>query len=109
MLYWNWREVPEVAGLSEPEKMRLWRKCYPRIYRHWQTWAAEVVCLAIALTCLCYGQILLHPFGHRVSLLGGTLFGCFGAAIGVPITTLVWIAMIRPYFRREREAAEQER
>ena len=46
-VYWTLGSVPELGSLPKLERSHVWRSCYRKAFRHWQTW------LALALFGIC--------------------------------------------------------
>ena len=93
-LYWTLNSIPEYTQVPEPERKRLWRDSYRRIWGHWQTWLALIVCGACA-------GIGSH-FGH---ILGAMAGGGIGGFVLGQVTTHLTLG----YFRQAVIDAERER
>lgn len=39
-VYWTLKSYPELRDLEPSWRRRVWRSCYLRSFRYWQTWAA---------------------------------------------------------------------
>ena len=113
-IYWTFKSVPEVVGLSKGERKRLWRNCYPKAYRHWQTWVTSI---AMVIFFALFGiHVLLLD---ELSWLGSypwnftpleefllnvlVFFVVCGLAF---IHAIVVLNITRPYLRKERQLEE---
>src|SRR5438552_3139215 len=41
-IYWTPKSLPELRDLEASLRRKVWRACWLRSFRHWQTWAAFV-------------------------------------------------------------------
>ena len=82
-IYWSYKDVPELAGLSPSERRRVRRACNWRAFR-------SVRCLTAFLICILCGGI-----GYA---LGRSWGGGIGVGIGAFIYIQVAIAYVRPFY-----------
>ena len=76
-IYWSLKSVPELAGMSKKERKVIWRRCYLKTFRNWQTWLAIVACLVFAGIGNIWGRILgSEIIGTGIGGgIGGLIFG----------------------------------
>jgi hypothetical protein len=90
-IYWSLSRVPELAGLSKPERTARWRRAYAQSLRDWRQW------LAILAT------FLFILIGNALSSEAD--FGIVGvvlvAALGGFGYGQIAIALVRPYLRAD--------
>jgi hypothetical protein len=94
-IYWSLSYLPELASLPKSERMRVWRSCHRKSFRHWQTWIALAVC------GLC--GVSGGPVGGLIFTSAGMILLCvaLGGAIGGAIYGHVATKMTAPYIREE--------
>jgi hypothetical protein len=50
-IFWSYRSLPELSGLSRAEQKAAWQACYTKAYGHWQFWLGfglvVIICTAI--------------------------------------------------------------
>jgi len=104
------RSIPELAGLSKQEQIRLWCLNEPKRYRHWQSW---IVLLSIPLFIVAGFALSL---AIAVAIVGfqtaceeaqwGFLTACVGAFVGAVswcfLSVKVAVKIVRPYLREAR-------
>ena len=85
-IYWSWKSFPEWGELPENERKMIWKKCFTKTLRYWQTWVAFFGCIF----CIALGIVLSHCWhGFISSIIGGTIGGAIGGFIlGQVITTI---------------------
>lgn len=83
--YWDLQALPELAPLPLAERKRLWKRVYPQVYRHWQTWLG----LLVLGTCAGLGSHLGHTLGAAI-----------GGGIGGGIYSQIIMHMARPHLRQ---------
>jgi hypothetical protein len=100
-MYWTKASIPELADLPPEQQRRLWRRCCPRAFLHWQVWVALLLGWAI-------GGGLLY-LGQRVTDAWWGVFLAIPPAslIATLICTPTCVAFARPYLRAAREHASQ--
>ena len=48
-IYWGWKDVPELAGLSRSERRKVMRDCFSRFgFGFWQFWVGELAIFVFA-------------------------------------------------------------
>jgi hypothetical protein len=101
-IYWSLSYLPELASLPKSERMRVWRSCHRKSFRHWQTW------LALAACVLC--GIAGGPVGGLIFSGAGMIFLCvaFGGGIGGAVYGHVATKMTAPYIREALSLAKSE-
>jgi hypothetical protein len=102
-IYWSLESIPELSGLTEEERKKIWRSCRWKIFQH------PPVYLALVIFGIC--PIIGHWLGLTLSSLWSleaipsmviTLLG-FGIGIGVGgfIYGQISTIYIRPYMRKK--------
>ena len=95
-IYLTTRSIPELTDLPPAERRRILRRCAPMTFRHWHTWATQVVCGG----CVGLGAYLgwFMSAGHW----GGPWIGAvIGAVVGGGVLGQVKGTLVRPYVREE--------
>ncbi len=103
-IYWTLGTIPELANLSNDQRIAIWRACYGAAFRHWQTWVSMLVC------ALCIGTgWYVSLFWSRAIVLNGllmwlsvVLIGSLGGGLGVLIYQQTVIAVLRPHLHTYR-------
>jgi hypothetical protein len=105
-LYLTSKSIPELTGISRTGRRRLLKRCAPRTFRHWQTWAA----LLAGVVCAALGAYWGWT-SNDGSWVGGASGAILGAAIGGVILGQVKGELVRPYLRAElqRQRAHRRR
>ena len=106
-IYWLLKSIPELAEMPKKERKAIWRRCCWKVFRHWQTWLALIVCGACARLGVILGQMWVGNY-----IVGAAVGGAVGAAVGGGIGGFVFaqvaIAMgrrhIREYLNLHNEA-----
>jgi hypothetical protein len=97
-IYWGYKDVPELAGLSRRERSKVVRTCLWKFgFRHWQSWLAWLVFLVIGELGLIIGDTLRHKFGQPSAVYYAC--GSVGVIIGSTIFHHVLTDQLRPHFR----------
>lgn len=92
-VYFNWRSMPELSGLSPGRRRIAWRECYNRTLQHPQAWIALGISILIAIgvgvlflwSAIYIGYNLLH-LRTKIGLLAMYFiagFGCGGVIVGM--------------------------
>lgn len=94
-LYWTINSIPELRSLPKRERKQVWRRCYNKILRHWQTW------VALALCGICSGAG--GALGRLAFVDSYLILVCIaaGGGIGGFIFSQVAIHVAIPYIREE--------
>jgi hypothetical protein len=102
-VYWSWRSIPELSGLSSAERARLLLGCRRKVLRHWQVWLAILVGALgfIGAAFLALPLMMVGGFGWLLTVVvvgggWGVLFGFMMDQVCIPLT--------RRYLREAREA-----
>lgn len=74
-VYWHLKNVPELSQLPPEERLRRWRRVYPKTFRHWETWAGFLV-LFVGVSL---GRYIGGSYGH--TFIGGLVGGIIGANV----------------------------
>lgn len=82
-IYWSLKSVPGLSQMSKKDRKVIWRRCYLKSFRNWQTWVAVGACIA----CAGIGNILGQIWGAE------TISTAIGAGIGGLILGLVTAEM----------------
>ena len=97
-IYWGYKDVPELAGLSRRERARVIRACFWKFgYRHRQCWWAMLVAAVIVALGSVIGDTLRYKFGQPDI----AFYACasVGMIIGYTIYFNVLIRQLGPHFR----------
>ena len=100
-IYWSFKDVPELAGLSLVERRRVNNACYVRAFKSRRCLVAMGVCV---LCCwlsilLCSGLLWLFGCSPAVYLaVGGVIGGAIGGGIGGLIFGQVVTEYLRPFY-----------
>jgi len=46
-IYLTTRSIPELASLPDLKREEVWQRCHPKAWRHWQTWMAFLIMVAL--------------------------------------------------------------
>jgi hypothetical protein len=92
-IYWSWKSLPEWRELPENERKIIWKKCYSKTLKHWQTWVAFFGCIAYVWL----GRFLVIKIW--TSFIGELIGAALGGAIGGFILGQVIVAMGRRHIR----------
>ena len=86
--------IPELAGLPEDERRRIWRHAVLKSYRRWQTWVWLVVYVTAQMLTLTVGRWYLGRLGSTVAYFAS-----------VPVLAVLFIPIWKRYaIRYVREA-----
>jgi len=94
-IYWSLNSVPELAALPKMERKRVWRTCYHRTFRHWQTWLALLFCGLCGGAGVQIGKFIFED-GWMMLVCAGICGGIGGFIFG-QVATQIAI----PYIRQE--------
>jgi uncharacterized membrane protein YjdF len=97
-IYWGYKDVPELAGLSWRERGKVIRACYWKVaFRNRRCWVAMLVGVVIVVLAVVIGDTLRYEFGKPDYVA----FACFmvGGMAGQMIYRHVLIQQLRPHFR----------
>lgn len=92
-IYWSLKSIPELAEVPKKDRKKIWRRCFLKALRNWQTLVAGA---ALGL-CAALGNILGEILGYPC--IGGAI----GGAAGGLICSQVAIKRARPYIREYLE------
>ncbi|MEO2019970.1 MAG: hypothetical protein ABGZ53_37020 [Fuerstiella sp.] len=112
-IFWSYRSIPELSGLSRADQKAVWKACHRKAYGHWQCWLGVGIVTAIAcgtvfiamiflMGWLDPGQSMLFVIGYLALQVAGVVFFTLGI-------THVQIRYTRPYLQtylNDREADE---
>jgi hypothetical protein len=98
-IYWTLKSIPELREVSMRERGCRWQRAYHKSLRHFQTWAALLLCACSGGVGAYYGQML------GSGMLGAML----GGGIGGFIFCQVSIAVSRKHYRHILLGEESER
>ncbi len=92
----NWwasaKDMPELANLSENEKLNIVSEGSLRVYGHWQVWVGMVGCLLLGMLGGSLGGAL---GGNTGSILSAGIAGGIGGCFLVPLVTRIKETEIR--------------
>lgn len=100
-IYWSLKNVPELAGLSLPERLRVNCACRGQAFKSRRCLAALGVCV---LCCwlgmlVCIGLLWLFGCSPPVYLaVGGVIGGAMGGGLGGLIYGQVVTGYLRPFY-----------
>jgi hypothetical protein len=101
-IYWGWKDVPELAGLSRSERRKVVRDCFFRFgFGLWQFWVGQLAIVVFAVLGEVTGVTLRYGFG----LPAGVDYACalVGGLIGLLIYSVLYYGVVtdrlRPHFR----------
>ena len=100
-IYWGWKDVPELAGLSRSERRKVVRDCFFRFGFGLWFWVGQLAILVFALlgevtgVILCYGLGLPPAVNYACGLVG-VLIGCLLYSV---LYYGVVMDRLRPHFR----------
>ena len=57
-IYWTHKSIPELRDLKPRQRRKVWRACWLRPYRHWQTWVAFVGQFLVVLVGGLIGMVI---------------------------------------------------
>jgi len=80
-LFWSPRTIPELAEfmrLPSAERSLIWKRCWPKVLRHWQVWIAFVVCLTIGRAIWVFSSRWMAEFGVT-GVVNGFISGFLGS------------------------------
>jgi len=92
-IYWLLKSIPELAEMPKKERKAIWRRCCWKVFRHWQTWLALIVCGACA--------------GLGNYIVGAAVGGAVGGGIGGFVFAQVAIAMGRRHIREYLDSQQK--
>lgn len=101
-IYFNWKNLPEVAGVPREVAGKLVNRCWLKGWRHWQLWLAILIAGLIGGMGLHLAQIVEATwFGPRTtaSFLICGLIGAPFCVIGFLVAHTTNLNVIRPYLR----------
>ncbi len=102
-IYWLLKSIPELAEMPKKERKAIWRRCYWKVFRHWQTCLALIVCGACAGLGVILGQMWVGNY-----IVGAAVGGAVGGGIGGFIFAQVATAMARHYIREYLKKSPDE-
>ena len=100
-IYWRAKDIPELAGLSRPERRQAWQHSYLQILCFWQFWIGQLAIFVFSVVGYVMGLILQERFGvsdgaAEACTLVGVVTGCL---IDGWIYCTIVIDRLRPYLR----------
>jgi len=103
-IYWTLKDVPELSGLSQPERRRVHRACYWKAFRRGRCLTALLFCgLCGGLGCSlgwCLHWFLGYPTLIWVTLGLQGIGGGIGGGLGGLIFGQVLIDYLRPFYAK---------
>jgi len=96
-IYWSLKSVPELSGMSKKERKVIWRRCYLKTFRNWQTWVAFIACVVCAGIGNVWGQIL------GAEIISTAIGGGIGGLILGLVTAEMESRNIREYLDSHQE------
>jgi len=100
-IYFTSRSIPELAALPAERRSRIWERCHPKAWRHWQTWVA-----LFGLLVGYSGGFYLAVFAQPDTSFSWPLF-CVGILLLAFASTgfsTIHATMTRPYIIDQLEA-----
>ncbi len=99
-IYWTLKSIPELAEMSKKDRKKVWRRCYWKVFRHWQTWFALATCGVCTALGVALGRFCGELTGNFIrELIAATVGGAVGGGIGGSVFAQVAIAMGRRHIR----------
>jgi hypothetical protein len=100
-IYWGWKDVPELAGLSPSERRKVVRDCFFKFGFGLWFWVGQLAIFVFALLGEVTGVILcdglgLPPAVYYACGLVGVLIGCLLYSV---LYYAVVMERLRPHFR----------
>jgi len=101
-IYWGWKDVPELGGLSRSQRRKIVRDC---LFKHgfgfWQFWIGLAAVPILSFLGAMAGVILESGFGFSTAVYYAC--GLLGCLIGCLIYGWVYYTVVfeklRPHFR----------
>ena len=106
-LFWSPRTVPvlaELRRLPAAERDRIWKRCRPKILRHWQVWAAAAAGMGCAAAVFVFASRWLAARGVS-GVAAGLPAGLLGGVVGGTLFAQVLVRIAVPYLRAEMQGA----
>lgn len=100
-IYWSFKDVPELADLSRPERRRVNRACHGQTFKSRRCLAALVVCVLCCWLGILLGIGLLWLFGCPPPIclaVGCVIGGAIGGGIGGLIYGQIATDYLRPFY-----------
>ena len=97
-IYWSLKSVPGLSQMSKKNRKVVWRRCYLKSFRNWQTWVAVAACIA----CAGIGDVLGRMLGAET--ISTAIGGGFGGLIFGLVTAEMESRNIRKYLDSHPEA-----
>ncbi len=90
--------IPELASLPETAREEVWQRCHTKAWRHWQTWVAFFICMALLGTGYWVSSLAFSADSTDWSyIVLGFLLVVLGSGGFFPIH----VAMVRRYLIEE--------
>ncbi len=101
-IYWGFKDVPELAGLSRSARRKVVRACFFRFgYRQWPFWLGQLAIFVFVVLGETVGFILHDGLGFSEPI--EYVCGLIGVLIGCLIYGLLYYSILmdrlRPHFR----------
>ena len=86
-----------MAELTDKQRKMIWRKCWSKASRNWQTWVELVALVAILSTLMMFCGFLLEIYGLWASVICVVIGGSIGGFIWAQLA----IKKALPYIHQE--------
>jgi hypothetical protein len=101
-IYWGWKDVPELAGLSRRERCKVARDGFLRFGRRiWQFWVGVLAMYVFAFLGAFGGAALRYGFGFSATV--GYACAFIGLMVDLLMYSLLYYSVVldrlRPHFR----------
>ena len=97
-IYWSCKDVPELAGLSGPERRRVHWACYGQAFKSRRCMLALLVCGLCGGLGIAVGGSFHWLFGFPPSIWLQLICGGIGGGIGGFIYSQVVTDYLRPFY-----------
>ena len=102
-IYWSYRSLPEMAGLSRAEQKRAWAACRWTVFRDWRLWLA-LACAPLMAVAVAWGMRQLPTDrGHDLTFYAAAalILGVPGAILGL-LVSQVQLHVARRWMRQRK-------
>ena len=105
-IYWAWKSIPELAGLSKDERRRVLKATGQKQFRHWQVWAAF---LAAWLVLYLLADMALPALGDLIPFKVVRVAVSL-VAMGLVVVFLrqVMVHFMRPHIREQLQREQSQ-
>ncbi len=100
-IYWSIADIPELKKLPPSKRSEVWKACYLKSFKHWQSWVGMLVLGLsswLALKLFFYLLHLVSQWGLLLFLPGLIAILAFIASVAFLISQN-WFEQTRPHLR----------